>query len=166
MTIEIGFTDELCNTQFAPLALLMAHYKQNQRLQPLDRVQIAMKKRDFSAQDKLKQVLVSILSGCETFLEINSRLKQELVLAQACGWPRFADQSNLSRSMDALTQMNIEQLRAAVKDIWYPVSQVGQHDWRAYLWFDFDLSGLTCGKLAEESQRGYFSDKKMPLGGN
>ncbi len=166
MTIEIGFTDELCNTQYAPLAILMAHYQQNQVLQPLNRVQIAMKRRDFSAQDKLKQVLVSILSGCETFLDINSRLKHELGLAQACGWPRFADQSNLSRSMDALTRMNIEQLRAAVKDIWYPNSYLGQHDWRGFVWFDFDLSGLTCGKLAQQGQKGYFSGKKMPLDGN
>ena len=166
MTTEIGFTDELCNTQYAPLAMLMAHYQQNQALQPLTTVQIAMKKRDFSAQDKLKQVLVSILSGCETFLDINSRLKHEMALAQACGWSRFADQSNLSRSMDALTQMNIEQLRAAVKEIWYPNSHLRYHDWRGFLWFDFDLSGLTCGKLAEQSQKGYFSGKKMPLDGN
>jgi hypothetical protein len=166
MTIELGFTDELCNTQYAPLAMLMAHYQQNQRLQALASVQIAMKKRDFSPQDKLKQVLVSILSGCETFLAINTKLKHELALAQACGWERFADQSNLSRSMDALTQMNIEQLRAAVKAIWYPRSQLQRHDWRGFLWFDFDLSGLTCGKLAQKSQKGYFSGKKMPLDAN
>ena len=134
MTIEIGFTDELCNTQYAPLAMLIAHHQQNQVWQPLAKVQIGMKTRDFSAQDKLKQVLVSILSGCETFLDINSHLKHELVLAQACGWSRFADQSNLSRSMDALTQMNIEQLRAAVKEIWYPNSHLRHHDWRGFLW--------------------------------
>ena len=166
MTIEIDFTDELCNTQYAPLAILMAHYQQNQVLQPLATAQIAMKRRDFSAQDKLKQVLVSILSGCETYLDINSSLKHEIALAQACGWPRFADQSNLSRSMDTLTQMNIEQLRAAVKEIWYPNSYLRHHDWRGFLWFDFDLSGLTCGKLAEKSQKGYFSGKKTSLDGN
>ena len=163
MTIEIGFTHELCNTQYAPLAMLMAHYQQNQVLQPLATAQIAMKRRDFSAQGKLKQVLVSILSGCETFLEVNSRLKHELALGQACGWCRFADQSNLSRTMDALTQMNIDQLRTAIKEIWYPDSHLHQHDWRGFLWFDFDLSGLTCGKLAEKSQKGYFSGKKTPL---
>lgn len=166
MTIELGFTEELCNTRYAPLAILMAYYQQKQVLQPLEASQMAMKKRDFSGQDKLKQVLVSILSGCETFLDINSRLKPERALAQACGWPRFADQSNLSRSMDGLTQMNIEQLQAIVKEIWYPKSRLQQPDWRRHLWFDFDLSGLTCGKLAEQSQRGYFSGKKMPLVGN
>jgi len=162
MTIEIGFTEELCNTQYAPLAILMAHYQQKQILEPLATVQIKMKTREFSTQDKLEQVLVTILSGCGTFLDVNSRLKHEMALAQACGWPRFADQSNLSRSLDALTQMNIEQLRRAIKNIWYPNSQIQQHDWRGFLWFDFDLSGLTCGKLAQKSQKGYFSGKKMP----
>lgn len=162
MTLEIGFTDELCNTQYAPLALLMAHYQQHQVLQPLTTVEMAMKPRDFSAQDKLQQVLVSILCGCETFLEINSRLKHELALAQTCGWGRFADQSTLSRTMDALTQMNIAQLRAAITEMGYPGSCLHQHDWRGFLWLDFDLSGLTCGKLAEKSQKGYFSGKKMP----
>jgi hypothetical protein len=166
MTFTIGFTDDLCNTQYAPLAILMAHYQQNQALQPLDRVQIAMKQRDFSAQDKLKQVLVSILSGCETFLDINTSLKHELALAQVCGWPRFADQSTLSRCLDTLTQMNIEQLRTAIKDIWYPKSSLRHHDWRGFLWFDFDLSGLPCGKLAQNSQKGYFSGKKTSLDGN
>ena len=162
MTLKLGFTDEFCNTQYAPLAVLFAHYQQNQRLQPLASVQIMMKKRDFSSQDKLEQVVVSILSGCQTFSDINTKLKHELVLAQACGWERFADQSNLSRSMDALIQMNIAQLRAAIREIWYPQSQLCRHDWRGFLWLDFDLSGLTCGKLAEKSQKGYFSGKKMP----
>ena len=166
MTIEVGFTDELCNTQYAPLAVLMAYYQYHQVLEPLSAVQIRMKTRDFSAEDKLKQTLVTILSGCETFSEVNSKLKHEFGLAQACGWSRFADQSTLSRTMDSLTQMNIEQLRAAVKEIWYPSSQLRHHDWRGFLWFDFDLSGLTCGKRAEKSQKGYFSGKKTPRAGN
>ena len=40
MTLKLGFTDEFCNTQYAPLAVLFAHYQQNQRLQPLASVQI------------------------------------------------------------------------------------------------------------------------------
>ena len=58
--------------------------------------------------------------------------------------------------------MNIAQLRVAVKEMGYPGSQLQQHDWRGFLWLDFDLTGLTCGKLAEKSQKGYFSGKKMP----
>ena len=166
MTIEIGFTTELCNTRYAPLAMLMAHYQQKQTLAPLTTVLIKTKMRDFSVHDKLHQVLVSILSGCRTISAVNAQLRHETALAQVCGWSRFADQSNLSRSLDKLTQMNIEQLRNAIWQIWYPKSRLRHHDWRGFLWLDFDLSGLTCGKLAQESQKGYFSGKKTRPGGN
>ena len=111
MTVEIGFTDELCNTHFAPVAALFCHYRQTKRLKPLTDVGLKMKTREFSAHDKLEQVLVSSLCGCKRFSDINTTLKHEHSLAQACGWQRFADQSNLSRTLDELTQMNIEELK-------------------------------------------------------
>ena len=160
MTIEFGFTDEVVNTQYAPLAALSAHYQHNLMLQSLKEVQIRMKERDFSSSDKLIQVLLSILAGCETLCEVNIRLKSEIGLARVWQWDRFADQSNLSRTLDALTLMNIDQLQRATTDIWAAHSLTRQHDWRAYLWLDFDLSGLPCGKRAEKSQKGYFSGKK------
>lgn len=160
MPIEFGTTSENVNTQYAPLVALLAHYKQNQVLEPLKQVVIEMKTCDFTPQDKLEQVLISILAGCPTLSEVNTKLKSEKSLAQVGQWPRIADQSGLSRSLDALTLMNIEQLRTAVGQIWYPRSQIHQHDWRGYLWLDFDLSGLPCAKRAQASQKGYFSDKK------
>lgn len=47
MTIKIGLTDEVSNTQHAPLAVLCAHYQQNQVLEPLKKVTTCQKKRDF-----------------------------------------------------------------------------------------------------------------------
>jgi hypothetical protein len=160
MTIEIGLTKELTNTQYAPLAVICAHYQQHRTLEPLKKVQIPMQKRDFSPADKLIQVFVSILAGCETLSEVNSRLKSETGLATIWGWPAWADQSNLSRTLDALTLTNLAQLRQSITSIWQPHSWVKVHDWRAFLWLDFDLSGLPCGPLAQASQKGYFSDKK------
>jgi hypothetical protein len=160
MTIEIGFTDELTNSQYAPLAVICAHYQQYHTLEPLQQVQIPIRKRDFSPADKLIQVLFSILAGCETLSEVNSRLKSETRLATMWGWRGWADQSNLSRTLDALTLMNLDQLRHSSRTIWYPDSQVKGHDWRAFLWLDFDLSGLPCGPQAQASQKGYFSGKK------
>ncbi len=160
MTLEFDQTDELVNTQYAPLAALLVHYQQNQVFKPLQEVEIGMKSRDFTPYDKLEQVMVSILAGCQTLSEVNQRLKPEWGLALAGGWSRFADQSGLSRTLDSLTLMNIEQLRKAETLIWRTHSQAINHDWRGYLWLDFDLSGLPCGKRAEASQRGYFSGKK------
>ena len=164
MTIDIGFTEELTNSQYAPLAALCARYQQNHVLEPLAGVEIPMRERDFDSVDKLIQILLSILTGCVTLSEVNSRLKPELGLATVWGWDRIADQSSLSRTLDALTLKNIEQLRASTTTIWRIGSQIQEHDWRNYLWLDFDLSGLPCSPQAQESQRGYFSDKKIPLG--
>ena len=166
MTLEFGQTDELVNTQYAPLAALLAHYQQNQVFKPLSNVQLTMKTRDFTPHAKLEQVVVSILAGCRTLSEVNQKLKPEHLLARVGGWPRFADQSGLSRTLNRLTLMNIDQLRPAQTQIWRYHSQIPDHDWRGYLWLDFDLSGLPCGKRAQASQKGYFSGKKTAVGGN
>ena len=81
MAVKFGFTDELINTRYAPLAALLAHYKQVQTLQPLENVQIRSKARDFCPFDKFMQLLVSILAGCDTLSEVNSRLGSEIKLA-------------------------------------------------------------------------------------
>ena len=160
MNIEFDLTEGPFNTQFAPLAALLAHYQQNQVLAPLENVALQMKTRDFSPVSKLKQVLVSLLAGCETLTAFNSELDGEVDLAAIWGWERFADQSTLSKTLDALTLMNIEQLRTATTAIWHSLSQTRQHDWRGFLLLDFDLSGLPCSPRAEASQKGYFSGKK------
>jgi hypothetical protein len=165
MAIEFGFTEELVNTQFAPLAALWSHYQSKKVFQPLEQVEMLGKIRDFDTISKLIQILLSLLAGCDTLSEVNYKLKPEVSLAQACGWPRFADQSNLSRLLDQLTLKQIEQLRSATTQIWRAHSRAVQHDWRGYLWLDYDLSGLPCSEQAEASQKGFFSDKKMlPVG--
>lgn len=163
MDIEFGLTKETINTQYAPLGAILAHYQQNQVLKPLEQVRIAMKSRDFTANDKILQVLISILAGCETISEVNQKLKPEKQIAHLWGWFRFADQSGLSRTLDALTLMNLGQLRQSVSQILHQQGQTVHHDWRGYLYLDFDLSGLPCGKKAQQSQKGYFSGKKTSL---
>ena len=163
MNIEFGLTKKSFNTQYAPLAALFVHYQHNQMLAPLEKVAVRMKIRDFSPVCKLKQVLVSILAGCETLTAFNSELDGETGLAAIWGWERFADQSNLSRTLDVLTLMNIDELRTAITTIQGSISRIRQHDWRGFLLLDFDLSGLPCSPKAEASQKGYFSGKKTSL---
>ena len=71
MNIEFGLTQEVVNTQYAPLAALIFHYEHTQRLKALEWVQIPIKTRDFSPSSKLKQVLFSILAGCEYLSDHN-----------------------------------------------------------------------------------------------
>ncbi len=163
MAIEIGFTHELTNTNYAALAVVLAHYQQNQVLEPLTALDKVMRERDFRVSDKLAQILVSLLADCERLVEVNSKLEAEWGLALVMGWPRMADQSSLSRTLDALQAKDIALLRDSTTRIWRRFSRIAQHDWRGRLWLDFDLSGLPCGPLAEASQKGYFGEKKTSL---
>lgn len=160
MAIEFGLTKEMCNTQYAPLAALLCHYEHKKVLSALKKIEIPIKTCAYSPASKLEQVLLSILSGCATLSEFNTKVRPERPLATLYGMEQFSDQSNLSRTVDALTLTNIGQLKSAIRTICKPLSQIDHHDWRGFLWLDFDLSGLPCGKKAQHSQKGYFSGKK------
>lgn len=160
MTLEITATAKYYNTQYGPLAALLTLYQKQNRLKPLKTVTIGMKTRDFSPQSKLEQLLISILTGCETISLVNTRLRPEVKLAQIWGLSEFATQSTLSRTLDGLSLMNIEQLQAASGQICQKTSRTQHHDWRGHLWLDYDLSGLPCAAKAQASQKGYFSGKK------
>jgi len=166
MSLEFGLTHELINTQFAPLAGLGYAYQQQGTLKKLKSVQLRLKEVHHSPQDKLAEVLVSILAGCRHLAEINTVLRPDIQLAQSWGQSQFAEQSVVSRSLDGLTQMNLAELRAATTAIWREHSRVWQHDWRGWLWFDLDLTGLLASPNAEGSEKGYFSGKKTPRVGN
>jgi hypothetical protein len=164
MSIELGLLEERIetewNSQYAALAALSVHYQEQNRFQPLETLDIGMKTVRYSPVNKLKQIVISILADCEYLSEVNCRLKPELGLAQIWDLEAFADQSGLSRTLDRLTQMNIDQLRAAGTDMWQAHSQTMTHDWRGLLCLDYDLSGLPSGKGGEGSVKGYFSGKK------
>jgi len=166
MNLEFGLTDNPINTQYAPLAALSAHYQHQNMLNPLTEVAVVQKKRDFTPTDKLIQALLSVLAGCKSQSAINVHLKHEHNLAQVWHWNRFADQSGIARTLNALTLKQIVSLRTATTGIWRTCSRTRAHDWRGYLWLDFDLSGLPCGKHAEHSTRGYFSGKKTSQDAN
>jgi hypothetical protein len=159
MTIQFDLTTEKFNTQYAPLGLLLALYKQKQVLQPLENVTTTAKIVDFSLSDKLQQILASILAGCDTISQVNTHLKGDPI-AQSGGWERFADQSTLSLALDSLTLMNIDQIRMATNQIRRNHGETATRDWRKFLWLDYDLSGLPSGRQAEGSKKGYFSQKK------
>lgn len=170
MTIEFGLRNEtsgnVLTTQHAPLVALAAHYQQHNTLQPLENVKVSMKTVTYSPASKLQQIALSMLAGCATVSEVNTHLKPDVALARVWGLDQFADQSMLMRTLDQLTQMNIDQLRTAITSIWHDHSQTMQHDWRGFLWLDFDLSGLPCSPRAEASTKGYFSGKKTPPDAN
>ncbi len=166
MPIEFGLTAELVNTQFAPVAALADYYEGQEILAPLQLVTPVTAKRDYTLDSQLTQILLSILTGCPYLSVVNTRLRPERKLAQVYRIDGFANQSTLSRTLDGLTQMNLAQLEAGVRQISRPCSRTLRHDWRGFLELDFDLSGLPCGPQAQGAEKGYFAGKKTVPGGN
>ena len=166
MRLEFDTTDELTNTQFAPVAALMAYYEAQKVLEPLQSVTSVAQKGDFSLTEKLEQVVWSILTGCRYISVINTKLRPERMLAQVKRNDHFAEQSTLAIALNELTQMNLAQIEASVRQISHQCSRIYRHDWRGFLMLDFDLSGLPCGKQAEGSKKGHFSGKKTSPDGN
>jgi hypothetical protein len=166
MSIEFGLGQGSFNTKYAPLAAIAVRFQQQQRLKPLENVAFDLKEVDFSGVDKLTQLVVSMLAGCEYISEVNSKLKCEEALAEVWQFKRFAEQSTLARTLDELSLTNLSQLEQAVRQIWHQHSHTRQHDWRGFLELDLDLSGLPCGQQAQGAEKGYFSGKKTLRGVN
>ncbi len=166
MTIQWGLTDELTNSAYAPLVALSAYYRQSALFRALESVSKHNKEIHYRLSDKLIQILISILAGCETLSEVNAKLAGERGLAAVWGWERMADQSTLSRTLDELSLQQIEELQLALLQIWRTFSHTHRHNWHGYLCLEYDLSGLPCSARAEASQKGYFSDKKTAPGGS
>ncbi len=166
MTLKFEKTEELTNTQYAPLAALVAYYEAEKVFVPLQSVTSTAKKGDFDLADKLQQVVISILSGCTTISEVNTKLRPERIFAQVKRIEGFAEQSTLSIALNQLSQMNIEQLCQAVHQISDRCSRTQRHDWRGLLMLDFDLSGLPCSKQAQAAKKGYFAGKKTAMVAN
>jgi len=166
MLLQFGLTDELTNSQFAPVAALAAYYQAENVLKPLQSVTPNSNQDEFSLANKLTQLILSILTGCEYVSMVNTRLRPERTMGQLYRIEGFVDQSTLSKALNGLTQMNLTELEQAVHQISKRCSRTCDHDWRGFLLLDFDLSGMPCGQQAQEGSKGYFSGKKMDLVGN
>ena len=166
MLLQFGLTDELTNSQIAPVATLAAYYQAENVLKPLQSVIPSSDQDEFSLANKLTQLILSILTGCEYVSMDNTRLRPERTMGQLYRNEGFVDQSTLSKALNGLTQMNLTQLEQAVQQISTGCSRTRDHDWRGFLLLDFDLSGMPCGKQAQKGSKGYFSGKKMHLVGN
>jgi hypothetical protein len=114
---------------------------------------------------KLLDVVVSVLADCASLKQINTRLRPETALAAAWGRKVFADQSTVTRVLDAFTPVSVAQLRMAIERLYAGEGRALQHPCAQQLFFlDIDLTGLPAGRRAEASTKGYFSGGKTAVG--
>lgn len=163
--IECKLVSSETQTAFGPLCALGHFLTQEGTLDPLHGVEIAQKTVEHSPQEKLIDALVGILSGCEALYETNARVRPDLPLQRAFGRTRSAEQSTISRTLNAFTPETVGQLREAVESIYRGSSPIFSHDFgREMLLLEVDLTGLRASKRAEGSTKGYFSGERNATG--
>ena len=150
----------------ASLAALVAHLKARGIFDELRRgVQIAQKTVKDSPQDKVQDILLALLAGTQSLVQLNTLLRQDAGLQRAAGRSRVAEQSVAQQTLDAASQENVSQLQQVLSTLLQRHGQVAHHPFRSeWLILDADLTGLPAGKRAEQSVKGYFSEQRKRRG--
>ena len=157
------------DTEYSPhasLAALVAHVKSRGIFEQVrNGVHIAQKTVKDSPQDKVQDILLALLAGTQSLVQLNTLLRQDSGLQRAAGRTRAAEQSVAQQTLDAATQANVDELQQVLSTLLQQHSQVAQHPFRSqWLILDADLTGLPAGKSAEQSVKGYFSDPRTRRG--
>lgn len=152
-------------TRFAPLGVLGYCLTRVGFFVPVfSELKLPIKKVDHAGHAKVLDVLVSILSGCRAVSQVNTRIRPDIALARSWGRQSFAEQSTLSRTLDAFGQEQIAQLRQGSERLFRRESRTLRHDFdRDWLWLDIDLTPLPASKHAEASTKGKIGGKKTDM---
>jgi hypothetical protein len=151
-------------TLFAPLVALGFWIREQDLLAPVfSRLRFEQSTHIRHPEDALLDLWVSILAGCRSVSHVNTRIRPDLMLAQAWGRTCFHEQSTLARVLDDCQPEQVEQLRAGVDAVYQWIGRAPHHARSAGpLTIDIDLTGLPAGRQAEGSTKGYFSGKRGP----
>ena len=74
-------------------------------------VRIAQKTVKDHPQDKLIDILMTLLCGAHSLVQINTLLRAEPALQRSCGRERCCEQSVAQPTLDAATEENVEQMQ-------------------------------------------------------
>ena len=130
-----------------------------------EQIKIKQKTIKHTPHEKLKDVFINILAGGHGISEINTRVRTDKALQMAFGRNACAEQSVSSETLNACTEMNVQQMADVARMIYQDFGQGYRHDYeKSCLLLDIDLTGLLAGKQAEGSTKGYFSGAKNGRG--
>ena len=127
-----------------------------------DKLHLKMKTVKYSWQDKLRELMCSIVSGCEHTVSINHRLVPDTTLArELIGKERFADQSGINRLLHAFTDENLQELEEVYRQDYMLHGAAGRLPAENQMVFvDLDMAGFRAdGKTYEGSEKGYIGKR-------
>jgi len=163
---ESTTTQTVSFTPCAPLAALGLYLRQINLLAPIrDGVKIVQKKVVHTPIDKLTDAFITILAGGHGLVEVNTRLRSDPALQDAFGRDSCADQSTIQATLNACTEVNVQQLTTALTTIYRQQSQGYRHNYQRRLQLlDVDMSGMPCGPKAALATKGYFANARNRRG--
>jgi len=127
-----------------------------------ERVKIKQKRVEHRPIDKLKDAFIGIMAGGRGLVEINTLVRPDALLQVAFGRQGCADQSQVSRTLDACDEKNLEEMREALKAILHQHSQIARHKVKQQgrRLLDIDMTGAPAGRQGEGVTKGYFAKAK------
>lgn len=118
---------------------------------------LKMKAVKYSSQDKIKELICSIVAGCEHTVSINHRLVPDTALAgELIGKDRFADQSGINRLLHAFTEENLAELEGVFEQDYMRNGRAWRLPSGETVIVDLDMTGFRVqGKTYEGAEKGY-----------
>src|SRR6266498_4409767 len=121
-------------------------------------VHIKQKVRWHTPLDKLLDCFITILAGGIGVVEVNTRVRPDRALQRAFGRRTCAEQSTISRTLNACTAANVSQLRTALTLIIRAHSQsYRQAERQAWELLDVDNKGMPAGRQGAGLSKGYLA---------
>lgn len=159
---QISLVPLLQTTLFVPLVALCFYIREQDLLRPIfSRLRFDQPVHVADPTAVVVDLWVSILAGCESVSQINTKIRPDHPLAQARGRACFCEQSTAARVLDSCQAEQVSQLRAGVEAVYRWIGEAPRHPWETLpLTVDVDLTGLPAGRRAEGSTKGYFSGQK------
>src|SRR5437588_11401903 len=91
------------------------------------RVHIEQKTVKDSPQDKLIDILMTLLSGAGSLVQINTLLRSDPALQRSIGRERCSEQSVAQQTLDAATAENVDKMQAVLTTLFHEHSQAISH---------------------------------------
>ena len=130
-----------------------------------ERVKIAQKTVKHTPVQKVYDAFITLLAGAHGLVEINTRLRSDLVLQRAFGRMACAEQSVVQETLDRCTAANVIQLEQALDTIYRRHGAGYRHAYaQEWLILDADMSGMPCGPKAACATKGYFAKQRNRRG--
>jgi hypothetical protein len=150
----------------ASLCVLGGYLRRIGFFRPLEEgLHLKQKVLRYTPVQKLEMLFVALLAGAKAVSHTGLTLRVDRALQAAFGLPGCAEQSVIADTLDAATEEDVADLRAAVETLFVQHSQARRHDFaREMLVLDLDLSPLPASQSCEGSTKGYMGRCRSKTG--